>query len=416
MKKAHLLTIGDEILIGQIVNTNATWMSQKLNEIGLWVSEIKSIGDIDSEIKKAINQSLQDADFVFVTGGLGPTKDDITKKSLAEYFGVEMVWHQPTWERLEEYFLKLGRQLSDGHKAQCFMPSNATILTNKLGTAPGMWFSSNGKILVSMPGVPYEMQYLMEAEVLPKIAELVLDGQTVIHRSICTVGEGETVIADKISKIEDDLRSNLKIAYLPGMGNVRIRVTGTGKDEELLNFDVNKAGDEISEILGDIVYANEDISFEKALQNLFIEKNLTLGLAESCSGGYISHKLSIEPGASKFFMGSIISYDNIIKQNVLGVKSETLNQFGAVSSECVKEMVIGALKVLNVDIAISVSGIAGPDGGTEEKPVGTIWIAVGDKNRILTHKLTFGRDRLRNIQFSGMFALNMARRFVLKLI
>ena len=410
--KAQIITIGDEILIGQIIDTNSAWMGEQLNMHGIHIHKIVSISDTHEAITSAVNQAFEETDLILVTGGLGPTKDDITKKALADYFGVEMIFNESTYNRIQRLFDKFGRTLTPAHKEQCYMPANADIMTNKMGTAPGMWFEHNGKILVSMPGVPYEMKYLMEHEVLPKVKEM-FQGMPIAHRTILTVGEGESRLA---AKIEDEfvntLPENIKIAYLPGLGSVRLRLTGIGKDEKELNNLLDKKQKDLTNLIPEFVYGFEKDTLSEAVGKILKEKEKTLSTAESCTGGFLAHQLTSISGSSAYFMGSVIAYDNQVKINQLKVKEETLANHGAVSEQTVIEMVKGALKLLQTDIAVATSGIAGPTGGTPDKPVGTIWIAVGDKNSIKTRQLNLWKDRIKNIEYTSVTALNMVRQFL----
>lgn len=410
--KVHIITIGDEILIGQIIDSNSAWMAQQLNLIGANIEQITSISDTNDAIQNTMKQASESADIVLMTGGLGPTKDDITKKSMAEYFGVEMIFHEPTWERIEKLFQKWGRGTTPAHREQCFMLENATILKNKMGTAPGMWFEFNNTVFVSMPGVPYEMKYLMEFEVLPKL-KTTFKSQPIAHRTILTVGEGESRIAARIEAIENNLPPHIKLAFLPSLGNVRLRLSGTGEDEGILNKELDEYKAAIEKLIPELIYGYGTDNLESAIGRMLQERNLTIATAESCTGGFVAHKLTSVPGSSAYYMGSVIAYDNQVKMNQLEVSEATLKAHGAVSEATVIEMVKGAVKLLGTDIAVATSGIAGPDGGTEEKPVGTIWIAVGNKDRVQTKLIKAGKNRIKNIEYSSVYALNEVRQFLL---
>lgn len=409
----NIVTIGDEILIGQIIDTNSAWMGQQLNLVGAKVSAIHSVSDTKEGIINALETALKQADVVLMTGGLGPTKDDITKKTIADYFGAGMVFHEPTWERIQGLFKRWGRSTTPAHKEQCFMPSNAKILFNKMGTAPGMWFEIDGKVVVSMPGVPYEMKYLMEFEVIPKLVEN-FPGKPIAHRTILTVGEGESRIAAKLEEIEDGLPDFVKLAYLPNLGNVRVRLSAIAENGEDIEAVLDQKAREIEAVIPELIYGYGTETLEETIGNLLKDKGLTLSTAESCTGGFLAHKITKIPGCSAYYKGSIVAYAYEAKRNLLAVKQETLEKFGAVSEETVKEMVVGVLKTLNTDIGISISGIAGPGGGTPDKPVGTVWLAIGNKNHIETLKLQIGKDRLRNIEYTVVRGLNMIRQFVNK--
>ncbi len=411
--QAILLTIGDEILIGQIVDTNSAWMATQLNLQGIKVREIVSLSDEHEAITEGVKSALDRADLVLITGGLGPTKDDITKKTLAEFFGVDLVFHEPTWERILSFFKKFGRSTTPAHKEQCFMPGNAEILTNKMGTAPGMWMERNGKVVVSMPGVPYEMKYLMTHEVLPKVKEF-FPSKPIAHRTILTVGEGESRIAAMIEDFESQLPENIKLAYLPGLGIVRLRLSATGDNADELDRILDAKVAELNQLLPHLIFGYGNEQLAEVVGRMLIESGKKLGTAESCTGGYIAHKITAIPGASRYFQGSVVAYSNELKIKQLGVKQETLGKYGAVSENTVTEMVAGALETLGVGLAVAVSGIAGPGGGTPEKPVGTTWLAVGDGKRIKTRRFILGKDRLKNIEYTGNQALNMIRKFLLE--
>ena len=412
--KVNIITIGDEILIGQTIDTNSAWMGQYLNEMGAQIHSILSIRDELEEIKEAIQRSFESADVVLMTGGLGPTKDDVTKKAIADYFNVEMTFHQPTYDRILRLFEKWGRKSTEAHRLQCFMPANADLLHNKMGTAPGMWFDYNGKVLVSMPGVPYEMKYLVENQVAKRLVKQ-FPLSPIVHKVIQTVGEGESRIAKRIEHIEEGLPPHIKLAYLPNLGRVRLRLTATGADKATLEKEIEPHFLAIKEAIPELIFGEGAINLETAIGKLLLKSNLTLGTAESCTGGYIAHMLTSISGSSRYYHGSIVAYDNSIKTNVLKVKPETLETHGAVSEQTVIEMAKGAVDLLNTDLAVAVSGIAGPGGGTEEKPVGTVWMAVSDGERSQTRLIRAGKDRVKNIQYASVYALNLVRQFVSKI-
>lgn len=415
---AYLLTIGDEILIGQIIDTNSAWMSRQLNLQGIRVYGKSSVGDSRDAIIEGLELAARHADVIIMTGGLGPTKDDITKKTLADYFGSGMSFHQETYDRIAAYFTKIGRKLPPSMVDQATVPDQAVLLINKVGSAQGMWFEQGGKVFISLPGVPFEMEYLMTQEVLPRLKTR-FPGKPIAHRTLLTAGEGESNIARRLEGFEETLPPNIKLAYLPNLGQVRLRLTGTWDDALIpdataqLDALLDAKAAELHALLPDLVFGFGEDSLEKVFGRLLLERRLKFGTAESCTGGYIAHLITSVPGASNYFPGSIVSYSNEIKIRQLGVRPGTLDQFGAVSEETVREMVSGALEALKVDVALAVSGIAGPDGGTPDKPVGTVWMAVGDRSRTIAEKHIFGRDRVKNIQLSGVYALNLARKFLL---
>ncbi len=410
--KVHILTIGDEILIGQIINTNAAWMGEYMTTRGAQITGITTVADQKKSILAGLEYALSLADVVLISGGLGPTKDDITKKTLADYFGAEMYFHQETYDSILSLFARFGKPSTEAHKEQAFMPKGAEILKNKKGTAPGMWFEKDEKIIVSMPGVPYEMKYLMEYEVGTKLFERFSISPT-IYRTIMTAGEGESRIADKISNITDKFPSHFKLAFLPNLGTVRLRLGVEGKDAIKSKEELKIAVSEITEAIPELVYAYDEMKLEQKLMELMIDAKISLSTAESCTGGYLSHRLTSFSGSSAFFKGGIIAYSNDIKHKELKVSEKTLKNHGAVSEETVKEMAKGVLAAFGSDLSISISGIAGPTGGTKEKPVGTIWLAICNENLTETYKLQLGKDRLKNIEYTGNYALNALRRFVL---
>jgi nicotinamide-nucleotide amidase len=403
---AEIITIGDEILIGQIVDTNSAWMAAKLNEEGISIKQISSVSDNREHILTALAEAATRADIILITGGLGPTKDDITKKTLAEYFNVGLVLNADTLTNVERIFKKYNRPLLEVNRKQAEVPENCEVIMNNNGTAPGMWFNDKGKIYVSMPGVPFEMKYMMEEEVIPKL-KMVLTLPIIIHKTILTVGEGESFLAEKIADIEDSLPANIKLAYLPKMGQVRLRLSAYGENEAELKDKIDAFAHKIVERVGINVVAEEDIPLEKVVLNYMANRGLTLTTAESCTGGYISHLITQHAGSSKVFLGGAVSYSYELKESILGVKNETLWQHGAVSRETVKEMVEGALFNFKSDYAVAVTGIAGPGGGTEDKPVGTVWIAVANANKTLMKKFTFGNKRLQNIERTAVAAFFM---------
>jgi nicotinamide-nucleotide amidase len=403
---AEIITIGDEILIGQIVDTNSAWMAKQLNDIGIRIKQVSSVSDDREHILTALSEAAGRADIILITGGLGPTKDDITKKTLANYFNVKLVENKEALDNVLNIFSRNNRPMLEINRLQAQVPENCEVILNKNGTAPGMWFNENGKIYISMPGVPFEMMYMMEDEVIPKLKSS-LKLPVIIHKTILTVGEGESYLAERIADIEDSLPSFIKLAYLPKLGQVRLRLSGYGEEETILREKINEFAAKIIERVGNVVAAEEDIPIEKAVLNYMAKNNLTLSVAESCTGGYISHLITQHAGSSKVFFGGAVSYSYELKESILGVKKNTLAKFGAVSEETATEMVKGALHNFKSDFALAVTGIAGPDGGTVDKPVGTVWVAVASANKIVVKKLTFGNKRKQNIERTAISALNM---------
>lgn len=403
---AEIITIGDEILIGQIVDTNSAWMAKALNAIGVKVKQITSVSDDADHIIEALGQAEKRARIILITGGLGPTKDDITKFTLAKYFNMGMRRDAAVLENVEEIFKRYNRPMIDVNIRQADVPEGCTVIQNKNGTAPCMWFDHNDNIIVSMPGVPFEMMYLMEEEILPRIKKL-FDLPFIYHKTILTAGLGESFLAAEIAEIEDSLPSTIKLAYLPKLGQVRLRLSTSGADEDQLKAEVEIYARQMITKLKNYVVAEDDIAFEKAILDLMKEKGLTLSTAESCTGGYIAHLITKHPGCSAVFAGGAVAYSYELKESVLGVKADTLSKYGAVSEQTVKEMAEGAIAHFNTDYSVAVSGIAGPDGGTEDKPVGTVWIAVASRHRTVAKMFSFGNKRIQNIERSASSALGM---------
>ncbi len=403
---AEIITIGDEILIGQIVDTNSAWMAQELNAIGIRVKQISSVSDDREHILKALAEAQQRADIILITGGLGPTKDDITKKTLADHFGVGLVENADALENVKRIFAKYGRPLLEVNIQQAWVPANCEVILNHNGTAPGMWFPQQGKVIVSMPGVPHEMMYMMEDQVIPKLKQTFALPH-IIHQTLLTVGEGESFLAERIADIELALPAHIKLAYLPKLGQVRLRLSGYGNDEQLLLQEITAITEQLKQRIGNVIVATEDIPLEKAIMNKLEERGETLSTAESCTGGYIGHLFTQHAGSSKTYFGGAISYSYELKESILGVKNETLWQNGAVSEPTATEMVEGALRNFGSTYAIAVTGIAGPGGGTADKPVGTVWIGVAGKGKTVVRKFVFGNKRRQNIERTAITALGM---------
>jgi nicotinamide-nucleotide amidase len=418
--KAELLTIGNEILIGQITNTNAVWMAQQLNLIGVNVVHMSSVADDRSSILKAFEDAGNRADIVLITGGLGPTKDDITKKTFCDYFQTELVTDENVLKDVTEFFSRRNKQVSAINKKQAEVPKECIVLRNKVGTAPGMWMEKGSTIYVSMPGVPYEMQEIMMDSVLPEIKKR-FTLPFIYHKTILTQGIGESVLSELISEWEDGLASKeIGLAYLPAPGMVRLRLSSQGYQELQLRSKVDAEVEKVKPLIEKYIYGYEEYGkdqpkIEEIVGRLLLEKGLKLGLAESCTGGYISHLITSVAGSSNYYNGCIVPYHNEFKNTLLKVDSAIFENHGAVSEPCVKAMVKETLSTFNADVAIAVSGIAGPGGGTVEKPVGTTWIAVAFKDQIIQKQFVFGDNRQRNIQMAAMNALNMLRKLILKI-
>jgi nicotinamide-nucleotide amidase len=403
---AEIITIGDEILIGQIVDTNSAWMAKQLNLIGIRVKQITSVSDDETHIMDALKLAEARAEIVLITGGLGPTKDDITKLTMAKYFNMGFRRDEETLKHVMAIFERLKRPMIETNMRQADVPDGCKVIQNKNGTAPCMWFDRNGKIFVSLPGVPHEMMYLMDEEILPRLKNA-YQLPAIVHKTILTSGIGESFLAQQIAGIEEGLPSHIKLAYLPRLGQVRLRLSGTGIDEQELRAEVEVYAQKIVAEVKAFVVVEDDIPLEKAILDIMQSKNLSLSTAESCTGGYIAHLITQHPGCSAVYAGGAVAYSYELKESILGVQEHTLSTYGAVSEEAVVEMAAGAVKHFNTDYAVAVSGIAGPDGGTTDKPVGTVWIAVANRNDVQAKVFNFGNKRVQNIERSAIAALTM---------
>jgi len=412
--KASLLMVGDELLIGQVTDTNASWIAAELWRLGIPVLKKITVSDTLDDIKYGLEASLESADLVIMTGGLGPTKDDITKQALADFFDDELIFHEKTFERIQGYFQDLGRPWNELHRLQCFLPTRAQLLTNELGTAPGMLFREKGRVVVSLPGVPYEMTGIFKRELLPIIRQMVPEK----HRhslTIRTIGIGESDLAEKLETLPSGWDQDVSVAYLPAIGQVRLRLSAKADREAEAIKRVDRAAEMVEKVLAPWIFGRDDESLEMLVGKLLRERRLTVGTAESCTAGLLAHTIATVPGASDYFTGSVVAYSNDIKHRILAVPAEVLERYGAVSEQTVKAMVAGAIDALQVDMAVAISGIAGPGGGTPDKPVGTIWLACGNKDRVTTKLLKLNKDRQRNIEYTVTVGLNMIRKFLMGL-
>ncbi|MFT4152579.1 CinA family nicotinamide mononucleotide deamidase-related protein [Parafilimonas sp.] len=411
--KVSVITIGDELLIGQVIDTNSAWIAQELNKIGVWVHRRLAVGDERNEIWKALDDESMVSSVILITGGLGPTADDITKPLLCEYFGGKMVMDDATLKHITYLFTQVFKRplpLLESNRRQAMVPDVATILKNEVGTAPNMLFEKDGKIFISMPGVPHEMKFAVEKYVVPLLQQR-FRLPYIGHRNLLTVGIGESFLAHRIKDFESALPSNIKLAYLPNYGMVRLRLTAQG-DNETTETVLDKTFKTLKELVSDVLAIDEDVPFEILLGRLLKQSNKTVSTAESCTGGYIAHLITSVAGSSDYFKGSVVSYSNSIKEDVLQVSNETLATAGAVSEETVREMVSGVLKVMKTDYAVAVSGIMGPGGGSEDKPVGTVWMAAGNAEKIETKKMHFRFERVRNIELTAAHALHWLCMFI----
>jgi nicotinamide-nucleotide amidase len=411
--KAIIISIGDELLIGNTLNTNAHWLGIELTQMGIQIIANWTIADDKNSIIEYIKSAQNQASIILITGGLGPTNDDLTIDAINSYFNEELVYHDDIWQNIRNMYLSRNREVHEPSIKLAYLPKNALPIFNTQGTAPGSLYLSENNLMASMPGVPYEMKKMMELSVIPAIKEK-FSLPFIINKYLYTAGVGETILSDELVEFEKNLPENFSLAYLPSVGKVRLRLTGRGNDLESLELIAEELSKKAFKAIQKYVYSTTEISFETVLGEMLRERGLTLGTAESCTGGYISHLLTSISGASDYFKGSIVSYSNEIKEEVLGVNSETLKQHGAVSEETVQEMLKGALKNLNVDIAIAVSGVAGPSGGSSEKPVGCVYIGIANQNKSKINRLQFTQNRERNIQLSAITALVMLKKFLLE--
>jgi nicotinamide-nucleotide amidase len=409
---ADIITIGDEILIGQILDTNSQFIASEFTKSGINIRHILSISDSEHAIINSLDLSVGKVDFVILTGGLGPTNDDITKNTLLNYFGGQLITHQKTLELITRFFAKRGKQVTDRNRKQAEVPDSCSVLLNRCGTAPGMIFLREKTILFALPGVPFEMKELLINEILPFIRKK-YSLPVILQRTILIEGVPESTLADKLKDWEENLTEFIKVAYLPSPGLLRLRLSISGTNINELNNRLNKEVQYIINLIGEnVVFGFDNDSLEQVIGKLLINKGLTLSVAESCTGGNISHLITSVPGSSKYFKGSIVAYSNEIKSNHLNIPKETIEKYGAVSHEVAEYMAKGVMKFANSDCAIATTGIAGPDGGTKEKPVGTVCISVIFEDKIISRKFLFGDNRERNIIKASLSALNMLRNLI----
>jgi len=414
---ASIITIGDELLIGQTIDTNSAFIAQEFNKIGIWVRRRVAVGDVKEDIRQALDEERKQSQIIVITGGLGPTADDITKPLLCEYFGGQLVVNEEVKAHVQYLFEKVYRRpgaMLERNLKQAEVPDVCTVLHNARGTAPGMWFRppAGRGIFISLPGVPHEMKGLIKDEVIPRLLKE-FDMPAIVHRTAFTAGLGESMIAELLKDFEPTLPEHIKLAYLPNYGMVKLRLTARGANKEATEKELLPYFEQLLELVSEYLVTNEDEGLEIVLGKILKAKGKTMGTAESCTGGNIAQLITSIPGSSAYFKGSIVSYANEVKENLLAVKPETLKMVGAVSEETVKEMIRGALDNLKVDYALATSGIMGPDGGTAEKPVGTVWIAVGNADKTETLQLNLRFDRRRNIDMTTANALNLLRKFIL---
>jgi nicotinamide-nucleotide amidase len=412
--KAAIITIGDELLIGQTIDTNSAWMGAEMSKAGFDVVRMTSIHDRREDILYTLNESSGKTDVVLITGGLGPTSDDITKQTLCEFFNTRLILNSEVLGMIENMMHHRNFAMNENNRRQAEVPESCKVLRNAAGTAPGMWFEKDGTIYISMPGVPHEMKYIMNEYVLPELIKR-FTSQIIIHRNIMTYGTFEAKLAELLTEFETGLPAAIKLAYLPSSGVIKLRLTGTGSNHTEIEKIINDQADNLYRVIPEFIYGENEESLEMVVGALLKSKQKTLSTAESCTGGEISHLITGVPGCSAYYTGSVIAYANSVKTELLGVNNDMINKYGAVSEEVVRIMADGARRKFNTDYAIATTGIAGPDGGTETKPVGTIWIAVASEKGIVTEKRVFGNERTSNIRRFSLAALNLLRKQIIDL-
>lgn len=409
--RAEIMTIGDEILFGQIIDTNTQWIGSELTSLGIRPTRKLSVGDNPQDILDALDEFFKRADILIITGGLGPTKDDLTKHTLCSYFNTELAINEDALALITSFFEKRGRAMTELNRQQAALPLNCTYLRNDWGTAPGMWFEKDGKIVVSLPGVPHEMKNLMTYRVIPQLKGF-FETPVIQHKIIRTIGIGESFLAELIENWEDNLPAHIKLAYLPHFGQVRLRLTATGESSEELAHELSEQVAAIMPLISRYVFGYDDDELESVIGKILMEQNATLSTAESCTGGFVAHKITSIPGSSAYFMGSVVAYDNEVKKTTLGVSEEILSEFGAVSEQAVVAMAEGVRKLMNSTYSIATSGVAGPGGGTPEKPVGTVWIACATPENTHSRLLKLTNHRPVNVELTSTYVLDLLRKSI----
>jgi nicotinamide-nucleotide amidase len=409
---SEIITIGDEIIIGQVIDTNSAFIAASLNDAGIEVSKITSVPDKKESITGALDIARKTADIIIMTGGLGPTGDDITKITLAGYFKSNLVLNKDVLEHIKKLISHLPGKISERNMKQAELPENCKIIVNNYGSASGMWFEDNGKIFISLPGVSYEMKAMITNNIVPALKEK-FSLPVIIHKTILTSGVAESIMADKIKDWENALPAALKLAYLPSPGILRLRISGTGSSRENVRKEIEQQTEELISLIGGDIFGYDNDLLEETVGKLLVKRKQTIAVAESCTGGKISELITSVAGSSLYFTGSVIAYSNEIKTKILGVSEDTLEKYGAVSEEVVRAMAANIRKIYNTDYAVATSGIAGPTGGTRKKPVGTTWICVSSENDAVAMKYNLGKQRGRNILKASITALNMLRKLIL---
>ncbi len=405
---ASILTIGDEILYGQITDTNSQWIGQELSVLGILLTTKLSVGDKFEEIIKGLDYCKKNSDFVIITGGLGPTKDDITKNVLCDYFKTGLKRNEIVLKHVKDFFEKRGKEFTLINQAQADVLENSQVLFNEMGTAPGMWIQDKNTIFVCMPGVPYEMKHIFSTKIIPKLKSE-FDLLNIIHQFVMTIGIGESFLADLISEWENNLPKFIRLAYLPSPGIVKLRLSANGNDIELLKLELKKQISSLIPYIEKYIFSLQNITIEESIAKALVNNKLNISISESCTGGALSSAFTNIAGSSAYFMGSFVAYSNEIKQNIININKDTILKYGAVSEETVLEMAINTAKIFKTDLSLATSGIAGPDGGTIDKPVGTVWIACYFKGKTHTKKLTLTQNRELNIRLSVVYSLNLLK-------
>ena len=411
--KAEIITVGDELLIGQTIDTNSAWIGAELSMAGFDIQRKTSVHDRRPDILKVLSEAFGKYDVVIITGGLGPTSDDITKPALCEFFDTRLVINQEVLEMVEDMMRRRNFPMNENNRKQAEVPESCRVLTNAAGTAPGMWFEKEGTIFISLPGVPAEMKYIMNKHVMPLLKKR-FTSQIIIHKNIMTYGAPEAKLAEILTGFEAGLPDNVKLAYLPSSGIIKLRLTGTGADQVKIEKSVEEQVTKLYSIIPDLIYGENEESLEMVVGRLLREKKKTLVTSESCTGGNIAHMITSVSGSSDYFKGSVIAYANIVKTDLLGIDEKLIEKHGAVSEPVVSAMAENARSLLISDFGVATSGIAGPTGGTKEKPVGTLWTAVASESGTVAEKHTFGTERTSNIMRFTMCALNLLRKQIIK--
>ncbi len=406
-----LINIGDELLLGQVINTNAAFIGQQMALAGIEMTECLTIGDDENAIRNAIESGFNKTNLLVITGGLGPTRDDITKKVICQYFNRELVIDNDTVEWVRELFAARGMELTETNRQQAAVPEGCTVIKNTLGTAPGLWMEQDDKILIALPGVPFEMEKLICEEIIPRLQKIFHHEHAVLYKVLQCTGISESGLSDQLTGFEAQLPENIKLAYLPKPGVIRLRLTASGDNNEELQTSLTQQFEKLKAEVGNLAFADEDLPMEAIIGKLLRGSGRRIATAESCTGGYIAHMITSIPGSSEYFQGGIVSYSNQVKRDILNVREDNLKKRGAVSEPVVSDMALNVMDLLDVDYAVATSGIAGPDGGTKEKPVGTVWIAVATPTRLTTKEFHFGKHtgRLQIVERAANAALNMLR-------